>query len=79
MREFSEAYKDYRVVMVMDGAAWHTTKGLGEYDNVRTIIQPPYSPEVNPAEHLWEHIRESGFRNRASPRLMIWKTNWSAF
>ena len=26
---------------------------------------PPHSPEVNPAEHVWEHIRENGgFKNK---------------
>ena len=27
------------------------------------IFLPPYSPELNPVEHIWESIREDGFRN----------------
>jgi len=26
-------------------------------------LEPPYSPELNPAEHLWEDIRERWFPN----------------
>jgi transposase len=25
--------------------------------NMRLIFLPPYSPELNPAEHLWESLR----------------------
>ena len=63
LREFSEYSQKYRIVMVMDGASWHKSKKLELYDNIRIIHQPPYSPEVNPVEHLWEHLREKYFRN----------------
>jgi len=63
LREFSEYSKHFRVVMVMDGASWHKAKMLESFDNLRIIHQPPYSPEVNPVEHLWEHLREKYFRN----------------
>jgi hypothetical protein len=34
--------------------------------NMRIIFLPPYSPELNPAEHLWEEIREKpGFLQEA--------------
>lgn len=60
---FLERYHDYRVLMVLDRAAWHRSYGLGTFENLRLIYQPPYSPEVNPVEHLWEYIREKFFRN----------------
>jgi transposase len=25
---------------------------------------PPYSPELNPAAHVWEYIRENNIRNK---------------
>lgn len=62
LREFSEQFKEYRIVM--DGAAWHKSKRLENFENIRIIYQPPYSPEVNPAEHLWEHLREKYLSNR---------------
>lgn len=63
LREFSESQKRFRIVMAMDGAAWHKAKMLETFENLRIIHQPPYSPEVNPVEHLWEHLREKYFRN----------------
>jgi transposase len=30
---------------------------------------PPYSPELNPVEHLWEEIREKGLSNTAFQSL----------
>lgn len=64
LREFSHCYQNYRIVMVMDGAPWHKAKKLQSFENIRVIHQPPYSPEVNPVEHLWEHIRENYLGNR---------------
>jgi transposase len=52
------------VIMFVDGAAWHTTKGLALPDNLCLSFLPPYSPELNPAEHLWDCIRENWFPNK---------------
>ena len=30
---------------------------------MRLIPLPPYSPQLNPVEHLWEDIREKWFPN----------------
>jgi transposase len=54
--------------MVMDQAAWHRTSDIDEFENIRIIYQPPYSPELNPVEHLWEYIRENHLRT------CIWST-----
>jgi transposase len=29
------------------------------------LFLPPGSPELNPTEHLWDHVRENHFSNRA--------------
>jgi transposase len=63
LKEFSKEYKEYRIVLVMDKAAWHRSKELNKVENIRCIYQPPYSPELNPVEHLWEYIRENYFKN----------------
>jgi transposase len=31
--------------------------------NIHIVELPPYSPELNPAEHLWEEMREKDFWN----------------
>ena len=50
--------------MAMDRASWHTFIKTGKWENIVPLFQPPYSPEVNPAENMWHHIREEGgFKN----------------
>jgi transposase len=51
-------------VLVRDGAAWHGSKGLTVPANITTITLPPYSPELNPAENLWEYLRKNKPVNR---------------
>lgn len=69
IEELSSYYKDSRIIMFMDKAGWHTSKELIIAENVRILHLPPYSPELNPAEHLWEHMREKYFRNQMSDSL----------
>jgi hypothetical protein len=35
LQECSEHFKDYRVVMVMDQAAWHRTSDIETFENIR--------------------------------------------
>ena len=64
MSGFSENFKDYRVIMAMDKASWHTGDKSKKWDNIVPLFQPAYSPELNPVENLWHYIRENGkFKN----------------
>jgi transposase len=67
--EVSNHFKDYRLVIVADQAAWHKSKTLKQFDNIRFLFLPPGSPELNPAEHLWDHAREKYFANRTFDSL----------
>ena len=42
------------IAIMMDRASWHTSSNLVIPDNMTIIHQPSYSPEVQPAEHLWQ-------------------------
>jgi transposase len=42
-----------KIVLVLDRAGWHTTQRLRVPDHVFLHFLPPYSPELQPAEHLW--------------------------
>ena len=64
LEEFSKQYQEYKIIIAMDGAPWHPPESSDKYDNIRVIRQPPYSPELNPVEHIWEYIRENDFHNR---------------
>jgi transposase len=46
------------IVLVLDGAGWHTEPGLTIPDGVRLVYLPPYTPELQPAEHLWPLVDE---------------------
>lgn len=49
--------------MVLDGAGWHKASSLKIPKNMRLIPLPPYAPELNPVEHLWDELREKSFGN----------------
>ncbi|OGS75515.1 MAG: hypothetical protein A2Z94_00885 [Gallionellales bacterium GWA2_55_18] len=49
--------------MVLDGAGRHQRQELAPPENLRLLKLPPYSPEFNPVEHLWDELREKSFHN----------------
>jgi transposase len=42
-----------QIVLVLDRAGWHSTQRLCVPDHVHLLFLPAYSPELQPAEHLW--------------------------
>ena len=47
-------------VVVCDGAGWHQRgKRLKVPDNIRLLSLPPYSPELNPVEKVWDYLRQN--------------------
>jgi transposase len=51
------AGKDRVIILVLDGAGWHTAP-LAVPEGIRLVYLPPYSPELQPAETLWVHVDE---------------------
>ena len=49
---FIPAVCDNHIIMQVDGAGWHRSKSLNIPANITLLNQPPYSPEVNPTEHI---------------------------
>lgn len=64
LKQVSQQFADFFIVMQVDRAGWHRSQQLQIPENIRLIFQPPYSPEVNPVEHIWEELREKHFTNR---------------
>lgn len=60
----SAQHPDQISVLVGDGAACHVTSELQIPDNIRLVTLPPYSPELNPVEQVWDLIRERHFANQ---------------
>ncbi len=69
LEEVSNDFKEYFVIMLVDGAGWHRSQDLKIPENIRLIQQPSHSPELNPVEHLWEELREKYLPNKAFKSL----------
>src|ERR671917_217505 len=46
------------IVLVLDNAGWHGPEGLAVPEGISLVFLPPYSPELQPAEHLWPLVDE---------------------
>lgn len=55
---------NHHALIVVDGAAWHVTDKLQIPNNISLLPLPPYSPELNPVEQIWQQLRRSHFSNR---------------
>ena len=69
LSQVSEAHKEEFIVMVVDGASSHKSKALEIPKNVSMVRLPPYSPELNPAEQIWNTLRRNHFANRVFDAL----------
>ena len=67
--EVAARHADQHIVMVLDGAGWHTGHALQRPANMRLLPLPPYAPELNPVEHVWDELREKHFHNRVFDSL----------
>ncbi len=63
LQEFSEQTPDELKVIVLDNGAFHKAKKIVIPDNIILIFLPPYSPELNPAEKIWQQLKRE-FTNR---------------
>ena len=45
-----------RVVLQLANAGWHGPENLAVPDGIRLVFQPPHSPALPPAEHLWAFV-----------------------
>ena len=69
LQELSKTFADDVIVLACDGARWHKSKTMQIPDNIIIVFIPPYTPEMNPIEQIWDEIREKGFRNECFPTL----------
>jgi transposase len=64
LEEVSRRYPDEYILMFMDQAGWHKAKNLRIPTNMELAFLPPYSPELNPQEQIWDELREKYFGNK---------------
>jgi hypothetical protein len=77
--EFSKYLGDREVFFVLDGAAWHKAGKLKKQHNIEFIYLPPYSPELNPVERFWEHLKGNTIKNKVFDSLACIETEISIF
>ncbi|MDQ7832770.1 MAG: IS630 family transposase [Desulfovibrionaceae bacterium] len=58
-----------RCFLVMDQAGWHVSVDLKIPVNIELVFLPPYSPELNPVERLWQWLKRHSLRNRCHENL----------
>jgi transposase len=65
LKEVGKRHPDEHVLMFIDQASWHKSKTLKVPPNIEPAFLPPYSPEINPQEQVWDELREKFFGNKA--------------
>ena len=51
-------------LILLDKAAWHTTRKLKLPGNLSLVALPPVCPELNAAENIWQYLRQTYLSNR---------------
>ena len=49
--------KHEHVVLILDRAGWHGSRALRVPASITLVPLPPYSPELNPVERVWLHLK----------------------
>jgi transposase len=61
----AKKFSGQHILLFVDGAPNHRCDDLVIPANIMLHFLPPYSPELNPQENLWDEIREKIFKNYA--------------
>jgi transposase len=56
--QFAQAYPHNLNVIQLDNGRFHLAKKLQIPQNVVLLFQPPYSPDVNPIERVWQFMKD---------------------
>lgn len=56
MAEEAPHRKSKKFYLVLDNASWHKVKSL-EWHHITPLFLPPYSPDLNPIERVWQHFQ----------------------
>lgn len=54
----SQQFPDSLNVIQLDNSGPHTASNITIPDNILLVFQPPYSPELNPIERLWQYLKD---------------------
>ncbi|MBM4276118.1 MAG: IS630 family transposase [Deltaproteobacteria bacterium] len=69
LAEVARRHPEEFILMFLDGAGWHRANSLVIPENMKLEALPPYSPQLNPMEHIWDEVREKWFANEVFDSL----------
>ena len=58
LEDFSQHKPEELKIIVIDNAAFHSTKDVVLPENIVLMPIPPYCPELNPAEKVWQWMKD---------------------
>jgi transposase len=69
LKQLAPHYRRRGAILVQDNASYHKDADVWSwFKSNRNWIEvhqlPPYSPEFNPTERIWQHTRKTGTHNR---------------
>jgi len=71
------AGSERKIFLIVDGHQAHKAKKVARFveehaDEIELFFLPPYSPELNPDEHVWNDLKNNGMGKRAitGPKMM---------
>jgi transposase len=69
LKQLVRQYDGRRIHLIADNAGWHKTRDILEWaaanhEKIELHFLPPYSPELNAAEHVWKETRRWATHNR---------------
>jgi transposase len=69
LEQLARSYRRRGAILIQDNASYHKDADVWMwFKSNRHWLEvhqlPPYSPEFNPTERLWQHTRKNGTHNR---------------
>ena len=62
LNALSRKFSKQDILLVLDGAPNHRSSELNIPRNISLLFLPPYAPELNPKENLWDEILLENFQ-----------------
>ena len=77
LKAFSQHKPEEYKIVVIDNAGFHSTKNIEVPENIYLLNIPPYNPELNPCEQVWQYIKNR-FKNQRFQTMLelkVWLSN----
>lgn len=58
LEELSQKNLRKYIILVIDNAGFHACQNIKIPENIHLLRIPPYSPELNPAEKVWQYMKD---------------------